>query len=110
MNNYKKHFCHYKMEAYIKNKSIDPTSVKFIQGDGWFYCNDEKGKEYNREKVKIWYEENKDYKKEYLKEYALKNQDRTLKCETCNCDVKFMRRFDHKKSKKHLTKLEPKAI
>ena len=82
------------------------NEIKFIQGDGWFYCNDEIGKAYQREKVKKWYSENNEYKKDYLKIYYEENKDKMYSCEKCKCQIKFLYKSKHNKSKKHLKNLE----
>ena len=64
----------------------------------------EKQRQYDRGRVNKWYQENKERKRDYCKEYAEQNKEKLTKqyaCEQCGGRYQHQSRAKHRKTKKH---------
>ena len=66
----------------------------------------EKQRQYDRNRLKKWYQENKEKKKLYCKEYFERNRERLTTshdCEICGGMYTLRRKWRHERTKKHQT-------
>ena len=73
----------------------------------------ERQRRYDRAKASRWYQENKEAKKAYCKEYQDKNKDKRSEqhtCDKCNGHYNLKTKWKHHKTKKHQDALSAEAV
>ena len=63
-------------------------------------------KEEIQQKAKVYYEQNKEHKQQYIKEYREEYIKQKIECQYCRCMVSPQHKAEHERTKKHINNVK----